>query len=95
MPPNSRTPALSTTSTSLTTSGPASPQGMANFIITTLTDATIWVQGAYHARVAEQKRKKEEEDERALNGVKNRDEHEEMQNPMGDREAEEGRRHQD
>jgi hypothetical protein len=93
MPPTSRTPARSTTSTSLTTTGPTSPQGIANFIITVLTDATIYIQEAYHAGVAEQKRKKDEEQERALNGNKNWDEDEEVQSLMGDQEAEEGRRH--
>jgi hypothetical protein len=95
MPATSRTPARSTTSTSLTTTGPASPQGFANFIITVLTDATIYIQDAYYARVAEAKRKKEEKEERALHGNRNWDEEEEVQSLMGDREAEEGRRHQD
>jgi hypothetical protein len=89
---NGNTPARSTTSTNLLTTAPTSPQGIANFIITALTEATIWVQDKCQERKDEAQRRREEEEEWA---TRKGDEEDEVRSLMGDREAEEGRRHQD
>jgi hypothetical protein len=89
---NTNTPPRSTTSTSHLRTTPTSPQGIANFIITALTDATIYVQDYYQAKKTEAGRLREEEEEWATGKG---DEGDEVRSLMGDREAEEGRRHQD
>jgi hypothetical protein len=88
---NGNTPPRSTTSTSHLRTTPTSPQGIANFIITALTGATIYVQDYYEAKKAEAKRLREEEEEWATGKG---DEEDEVRSLMGDRVAEEGRRHQ-
>jgi hypothetical protein len=89
---NGNTPARSTTSTNLSKTAPTSFQGIANLIITALTDATIWVQDKYQERKDEAQRRKGEEDEWATGKG---DEEDEVRSLIGDREAEEGQRHQD
>jgi hypothetical protein len=89
MPLTGRTSARSTTSTNLNTASPTSPQGLANIIVTALTDFTTYIQDAYQARIAEARRKKEEAEERALSPFRTADDDDD-QSLMGDREAEEG-----
>jgi len=74
--------------------GPGSPRAIANFIITKLTDVTIYVQDRIEARAEEERRRVREENEAISREARRRvmeygDADESL---MGDREAEEGRR---
>ncbi|KAI4925210.1 hypothetical protein J4E85_007087 [Alternaria conjuncta] len=70
--------------------GPGSPRAIANFIITKLTDATIYVQDLIEAKAEAERRRVQEENDAARRRVMEYGDADESL--MGDREAEEGRR---
>jgi len=76
------------------TNGPGSPRAIANFIITKLTDATIYVQDLIKARAEDERRRVREENEAISREVCRRvmEYGNEDESLMGDQEAEEGRR---
>ncbi|RMZ68831.1 hypothetical protein GMOD_00002700 [Pyrenophora seminiperda CCB06] len=69
----------------------ASPQRIANLVVSALTDATIYVRDRYNTYIENERRRAVERAERAEEAARRRlgDEDEE-QSLMGDREAEEG-----
>jgi hypothetical protein len=73
--------------------GSATPRVIANFIITKLTDATIYLQDLYEARVEKARRRALQEADRQDNGTRCRalGDIDDDVSLMGDREAEEGR----
>jgi hypothetical protein len=79
----------------------AVPQRIVNFIVTSLTDATIYVQDAYNARQENARRKEREEADREAREARRRvlgynaDNDDGNVSLMGDLQAEQGRRHQE
>jgi len=67
----------------------ASPQRIANLIVSSLTDATIYVQNRYYGYIENARRRVIEKAERAENAAR-RPITEEEEELMGDREAAEG-----
>lgn len=74
--------------------GPGSPQAIVNFIITKLTDTTIYVQDLIEARAEEERHRFREENETISREARRREMgyDDEDESLMGDREAEQGRR---